>query len=226
MSDQPRTSTKRPRTGSLDCLTVDRRRRLLRVLAERSSTVTVRTLATEVVASDRDGQTESIPEADVERVRLRLHHVDLPKLADAGLVAWDEDAGTVAARDHPLRDDPLFEYLLGITDDERAAVLADERYREILTAFGRRTDRLSRSELARIMVASDDETATDAAESLEVDLHHTRLPKLAEAGLVDYDLDAAEVTYTGPRALLAAAVADDPRRAGDADGSQTYVKIP
>lgn len=39
---------------------------------------------------------------DRDRVAARLHHVDLPKLADAGVVDFDPRTGTVRYRGHPV----------------------------------------------------------------------------------------------------------------------------
>lgn len=70
------------------------RRRLLVLLAqletpERVSALT-RTLATEL---DRTGA------EDVERLHIRLYHCHIPKLADAGLVAFDDDENMVELTD-------------------------------------------------------------------------------------------------------------------------------
>jgi hypothetical protein len=47
---------------------------------------------------------------DEEPFRLRLHHVELPKLDEAGLVDWDRGAGTVALTRRAGRV-PLFDPL-------------------------------------------------------------------------------------------------------------------
>ncbi|WP_372480912.1 hypothetical protein ACAH01_16085 (plasmid) [Halomicrobium sp. HM KBTZ05] len=66
------------------------------VLRERSSSVSIDALARQV--------SERLPaEKTVERVKVRLHHVDVPLLADAGVVAYDREAGTVQVSE-PVSD--------------------------------------------------------------------------------------------------------------------------
>lgn len=54
----------------------------------------------ETVSLDRlaraisERSSEDVPD-DPERVRITLHHVHLPKLADAKVVTYDQEAGTV-----------------------------------------------------------------------------------------------------------------------------------
>jgi hypothetical protein len=51
------------------------------------------------------------------------------------------------------------------------------------------------SELVDLMV--DEETSAADREQLAVDLHHCHLPKLAEAGIVDYDPRSTTARYWG-----------------------------
>lgn len=61
-----------------------RRRAVLSVLADRDTPLSRAELAREVLARD--------PDLDEEEVRVSLHHVHLPKLADAGVITYDASA--------------------------------------------------------------------------------------------------------------------------------------
>lgn len=69
-------------------LLADERRRItVEVLAERGATVPFEELAAAVDARERDEHVEAGEASD--RVRIALHHVHLPMLAEAGVLAYD-----------------------------------------------------------------------------------------------------------------------------------------
>lgn len=77
-------------------LLADRRRRdALRVLAFHGEPVTLADLADEVAARERGAPLAEISPDDVLRVYLSLYHRHVPKLADAGVLAYDQDADLV-----------------------------------------------------------------------------------------------------------------------------------
>lgn len=76
-----------------DALRAERRRTVLSVLSDRERRMDLESLAEAVVAAE-DGRAG---EDAVQRTRVRLYHVHLPKLDDADLVAFDRDDCTVAA---------------------------------------------------------------------------------------------------------------------------------
>lgn len=69
------------------------RRTLCRALARRDGAVAVDQLVTDALA--RTGGTRAGHAAQRDRLLVRCRHVHLPRLADAGLVEWDRDAGRV-----------------------------------------------------------------------------------------------------------------------------------
>ncbi|WP_137285210.1 DUF7344 domain-containing protein [Halorussus salinisoli] len=146
------------------------------------------------------------------RLLASLHHTHLPKLADAGLVNYDADRGLVRYRpesrftamastiesfesaDYPVSLDTVF------------GLFADFRRRTAYVTLLRHDD-LSLPDLAdEVAVAERDEHLPniDPDDVLEVylSLYHTHVPKLASAGLVNYDQedDYVRLTDTG-RAL-------------------------
>lgn len=102
----PATTDSDPTSALLRVLADPSRRAVLRHLQRRDdSTPTV-----EAVARSLGDDSSRGPPADE---RLALRHVHLPKLADAGLVAYDPVAGTVQ-----YRGDPTAERLLQFLADE------------------------------------------------------------------------------------------------------------
>lgn len=198
-------------TETLDCLTVARRRRLIRILTEHSTPVSIGTLATELATVASGPSTGAPADGAIERCRIQLRHVDLPKLRASGLVSVDDDQRTVAVPDDETLENPLIQALLETEDDEQARMLADRRCRQILEVFETLGTRLGRAQLARELVSRraapppDD----DAVRSAEVGLHHESLPKLAAAGLVAYDAEDGTVEYTGPADVLDQTLTDD-----------------
>lgn len=107
------------RSRSLDAifelLADQRRREALYVLDRREGPITVAELADEVA---------TVVEAGPERVAIALHHVHLPKLADAGVVSYDAEARTALLADG---GDRFHRYLhVAAVDEERFVGSADE----------------------------------------------------------------------------------------------------
>jgi hypothetical protein len=86
-----------------DVLADERRRTVVAVLLEQTAPITVETLARRVAARDADASPANVPTADVDEVHVSLHHVHLPKMAQAGLLTYDAGDGVV--RDVALQKD-------------------------------------------------------------------------------------------------------------------------
>lgn len=98
-----------------------------------------------------------------------------------------------AGRDARSRVDAVFD------------VLADSRRRYALYCLVQEPDGvLERSDLAARIEATEEGTErdeTNGAAAIRRDLHHAQLPKLAEAGVIDYDTRQGTVRYTGSPGL-------------------------
>lgn len=70
----------------------ERRRRVLETLAAQTRTMTVDELADAVAEGDRDGPRGDGSGGTRSEIRIALHHVHLPSLDQAGLIAYDEEA--------------------------------------------------------------------------------------------------------------------------------------
>lgn len=86
----------------------------------------------------------------------------------------------------------------GTTDDDQSlddvyGLLSDERRRASVAVLADRGDEIELSRLASAVAERiGDESADPSAETVDrmrISLHHCHLPKLAEAGLIAYDVD-------------------------------------
>lgn len=78
---------------SFDLLTHPYRRYTLYYLTTESEVVDIDALATAIATWDEDRRADG--GADSKAVTVALHHCHLPKLADAGLIAFDAKTGTI-----------------------------------------------------------------------------------------------------------------------------------
>ena len=207
-----------PPSGSPGCIDLDAvfatlavrsRRRLLAALYDNAPVALTRDeLATYVAPVAHPDADESERDA-VQRARVSLHHVHVPKLVAAGLVREDPDSGSLSLTDHPAFDDTG---IVDVLDDETDAdserldalftALADLRRRTVLDVLSHQYGPIHVDTLARELGAADanvaeSEVPDDDIDRLLTGLHHVHLPILSDAGLVTYDRDAETVSYTG-----------------------------
>ncbi|WP_123623273.1 hypothetical protein [Halorubrum sp. CSM-61] len=125
-----------------DALADDRRRTILDVLSHQIGRIHVETLARELGARERGVAESDISEASVEEVLTRLRHVDLPHLAEAGLVRHDPEARTVAYAGHPALRVPWMhsalhhEFRQRLTGEAEPDGIGELEGRERVVSFG------------------------------------------------------------------------------------------
>ena len=78
-----------------DVLSNPRRRFILTCLEEFSTPVPLRDVAHELATWERDAEITEISADDVTSIRVSLYHVHIPKMADVGLVEYDEERDAV-----------------------------------------------------------------------------------------------------------------------------------
>lgn len=82
-----------------DSLTSPRRRFVLVRLQNASQALGLTELAEEIACWELDTPCADVSEDTLEAIVVSLHHVHLPKLTDAGLVAYDREHSTVDTTD-------------------------------------------------------------------------------------------------------------------------------
>jgi len=74
-------------------------------------------------------------------------------------------------------------------------LLTDERRRNILYYFAANTDSVPLADIAEQLAIGENNPTTDHQEHILTCLHHIHLPKLVEAGMIDFN--GEEKTVTG-----------------------------
>ncbi|ELZ05633.1 hypothetical protein C482_01936 [Natrialba chahannaoensis JCM 10990] len=199
-------------TALFACLACESRRHLLGVLYEHApDPLSLSACATRVVSRKADTPRAAVSDAAVEQLRLSLHHVHLPKLADAGLVDHDTENQTVARADHSAYRDSAIVDTIQSPDEARTDsldvvfdALADTRRRNVLACLNHSFQAIHIETLARDVATREQPTGeTTMSESgpdtdqVLASLEHTTLPTLAAAGLVDFDPNERTVAYRG-----------------------------
>ena len=191
--------------ASYEVLSNPRRRVVCSVLC-RCDRLPVSDLASHIVARETGEPLEDVPTETIESVQIDLYHRHLPKLEDAGLVAWQPGSGNVAVGDDlPVDRDRLASFLAsgpGTRPDRLLELLAQPRRRTVLTVLADGEATPSLEDLARAVLAEERGIPVDAVpeaelEDVTIGLCHSHLPAMDDAGVLEYDRTAGRVTYRG-----------------------------
>lgn len=188
--------SREPNDEPLGVLADVTRRRIVRLVHGRPEAVSEQELAERLAAADAETDASDAASDPARSYRIRLRHVHLPKLAEGALVEWDEDARTVEATNQPVDDGPRAEKPIPPGDrTPTASPPTADRRRTVLDVVESETGSVTREALARELASREaDGRPTEARiEEVTVRLHHHDLPKLCEAGLVEYDRDDGTV---------------------------------
>lgn len=198
---QPRTSVPQAtvtvspsRDAVFDALADTRRRILLALLQEQQRPISVCELAAEIAARESDERVEDVDEEHRRRVLTDLHHNQLPRLTQTNLVLHDRDRRSVSIAARSLFEHDVAEIIRSCergepADDIVFECLADRRRRQIVAVLDETDQSMPLSSLAGKVADQLDETDETSIERVQTSLYHVDLPKLADAGLVDYDAD-------------------------------------
>jgi len=97
-----------PKDVIFGLLSVERRRLVLKYLADNEGSATVSDIAEQIAAIENDTEIGLISSQQRKRVYVGLHQCHLPKLDDADVINYDEPRGTVESRPNAKQ---LYPYL-------------------------------------------------------------------------------------------------------------------
>ncbi|MFW6317061.1 MAG: DUF7344 domain-containing protein [Halorubrum sp.] len=194
-------------TALFGALADGRRRTVLDALSHQLGRIHVETLARELEARERGVAESEVSEAGVERVLTRLRHVHLPRLAEAALIEYDSEAGTVAYAGHPALRVPWMHSTLGhefrgsLTGEAEPEGIGELEGRERVVSFGQSVLENAEDELfclftdTQLLKAGCLARVRDAARERGVDVYlGTRDPAVREY----VDENAPEVVVWEP----------------------------
>lgn len=206
---------RRAGNGSLEAVSAlgdPRQRRILSVLQDRASPMTVRDLAVRLAAEEAGTAVTDVTEEDHRPIRVDLHHRCLPKLEALGWIDRRPEGvvavggPSLAVERGSLLEGRDADKPDGRPDDARPApeaidaLLARPRRRELVSILAEYDRRLSLAELATELAEHRRDSRTRERDedetSVRCTLHHVDLPRLAEAGLIEYDHDERTITPT------------------------------
>lgn len=173
-----------------DALRHPRRLRVLAVLGRRRTRVSLTELTTAIV--DGEGRDVSDGKARHE-VRVSLVHNHLPRLADYDLVAFDTDTGAELVDEPPVHPADL-SALLSLCEHEDGRemleTLVDPVRMRVVSVLSEH-EAISVDRLASKLAGRDG--VPEDPERTKLSLHHSHLPRLADAGLLAFDPEAGLV---------------------------------
>ncbi|RQG91391.1 ArsR family transcriptional regulator [Natrarchaeobius halalkaliphilus] len=163
-----------------------RRVRLLEIIEDRPR-VTLEELTTTLI--ERGGTDVPVGTARRE-VHLSLVHNHLPRLVDAGIVEWDDERGVALVENPPVCPERLSRVLKN--DTQRLECLTDPVRLRLLDVLNGHAGSLSLEALASTLAANGIIERSDA-DTVTAALHHSHLPALDDAGLLEYDPESGLV---------------------------------
>ena len=187
-----------------------RRRSILGILLDQPTATSERELARLLAATEEGAPVTDVSADDVRNIRIDLHHNQLPLLRDSGLVAWDDEKGTVSTTNHRALSDPRFRRLLETEEagvDDVLFSLSNRRRRHLLSILRdnwQTRTAMSRSALAREIARRETDAVNPSHETLDevvMTLCHIHLPLLSAADIVQYNPQSGRVAYVGNSAL-------------------------
>lgn len=179
-------------TGWYDVIRHPRRIHLLDILDDSHTPLSLTALTTAVVETEGGDVSNEQARHDV---RVSLVHTHLPRLADAGVIEWDTETG-VKFVDEPPIDPTALSTLLALCDCERCdrllESLAHPVRMRVVSLVDDHDRPVSIDTLASKLAARNVDSLSDPERAM-LSLHHTHLPMLADAGIIEFDYESGLV---------------------------------
>lgn len=189
------------RPGAVLAVSTNAERRAALTEVQKQSPIEVRDLAARVVARVEGRPIDDVTDEERQRTSAALHHSHLPRLAEAGFVEMEREQDANYVRPDEDVDAATLESIEELADHESGEtvleVLADPERRRVAASLARADEPVSVTGLAESMAADGGDALVGggtSVESIRVSLHHIHLPRLEDAGLVEYDSADARVT--------------------------------
>ncbi|MGZ0745696.1 DUF7344 domain-containing protein [Haloparvum sp. AD34] len=231
--DESRQQVGQPELSVLSVTADEHRQAVIDTVLEADGEVPLTTLVPAVAAEIENVPRESVTDEMVAETHTELYTLHLDRLDDAGYIAFSRDRGTVritpegamvaeyvddgtsgSDSGHPATDDDTDPP--GVDVDVAFNVLRNARRREVLTKLRQESKAVDLQTLVTQVAAAERElhpkdvdVDSDDRKRVYVSLYQTHLPKLVDAGFLEYaDVDETTVRTTELGDRLAAFAAD------------------
>lgn len=187
----------------LHSLSDGRTRHIFYRLYAHPAPLTDQDLAAWLTGDQQDIPLVELTPTDIRAIRMELTHSHLPQLEEADLIEWERRTGNIRTTNHPVLSNPKLRKILNVDADNWDNVicaLATRRNRVILRILRDTEREFSRKDLADRLANhthSAEETRALDTDSLSMVLHHKHLPALKRAGLINYDAETDQLSYSG-----------------------------
>jgi len=181
-----------------------RRRKVIEVVSERGEQININELVEIVTAEEVEVPRSSVTSNQIKRVYVPLYRSHLPKLDSADVIDYDEESGQIypdvnlQRASNFLKDIESSLENTGLDEDLILELLKNSRRRQVIKMLSQRDETIVLGELAELIASEENNVpisnlTSDQRKRIYVALYQTHLPKLDEAGLVDYDQDRGTV---------------------------------
>lgn len=169
-----------------------RRIRLLEVLRSGESSVTLTDLTGAVARREADDGADG---QLYHEVRISLVHNHLPRLAEFGVLEWDDET-VVLADDIPLPLNDLSTLLELCETQERSLEVLVHPVRTQLYSILRERDRPVSVDRLASELAAREAGSLSTPEEATVSLYHVHLPAMDDVGALEFDRESGTVRHS------------------------------
>lgn len=174
-----------------DLLKHQRVRQALRILFREHEELSLSNLAEEIIRKEND----TVSTKEKKSVYVSLYQEFLPRLEEAGIVDWDASTGVVSLGKNSEEIKPYIEEgspQFDVSESIFYDILKNRRRRIVLETLLEESQPMELSELSERVAAIEneiprEELSAKERKSVYTALYQTHLPKLDDAGFINYD---------------------------------------